>query len=101
MSESGHERSFGTTTTKVCSWGYSVAKLLGMRRNAIIESKLRMQRLILAEKGVTTNQYCAVFPWTAFCNSIGGEPDVIGPKADIQSPEIDFRFAPKTGHSEG
>ncbi len=41
-----------------------------------MESKLRMQRLILAEKGVATNQCCAVFPWTEFYNSIGGRPDV-------------------------
>ncbi len=35
-----------------------------------------MQRLILAEKGVATNQCCAVFPWTEFCNSIRPTADL-------------------------
>ena len=36
-----------------------------------------MRRLNLAEKGVATNQCCAIFPWTEFCNSIGGTPEVM------------------------
>ncbi len=41
-----------------------------------------MQRLILAEKGVATNQCCAVFPWTEFCNSIPPRADVPGGVAE-------------------
>ncbi len=45
-----------------------------------------MQRLILAEKGVATNQCCAVFPWTEFCNSIGGTADE-NTKKDAMKPK--------------
>ncbi len=61
---------------RVRSRGYSVAKLFCRRWNAIIESRLRMRRFILAEKGAATNQCCAVLPWIEFCNSIGGRPDL-------------------------
>ncbi len=41
-----------------------------------------MQRLILTEKGVATNQCCTVFPWTEFCNSVWGKAVVIGCMAE-------------------
>jgi hypothetical protein len=51
------------TSSKAWFWGggNSVAKLFGGRGNALMESKLRMQWLILADKGMATNQCCAVF----------------------------------------
>ena len=43
-----------------------------------------MHRLFLSEKGTATNQCCAVFPWTEFCNSIPSE-------ADVSATALDFR----------
>ncbi len=38
-----------------------------------------MQRLILAETGVETNQCCVIFPWTEFCNTIPLTADIRAP----------------------
>ena len=55
----------------------SVAKLFSGCRIVIIESLYQMKRIILTEIGTATNQCYAKFPWTEFCNRIGGEADII------------------------
>ncbi len=43
-----------------------------------MELKIRMQRLIFAEKAAATNQCFAVFPWTAFRSTISPKVDIGG-----------------------
>ena len=77
MSEMGQKQSFSVIRRNVRFRGNSVAKLFSGCRIVIIESLYQMKRIILTEIGTATNQCYAKFPWTEFCNRIGGKADII------------------------
>ena len=62
----------------------SVAKLFSGCRIVIIESLYQMKRIILTEIGTATNQCYAKFPWTEFCNRIGGKADIVLKSRDVR-----------------
>ena len=77
MSAVGLKADLPCSENDVCFTPNSVAKLFSGCRIVIIESLYQMKRIILTEIGTATNQCYAKFPWTEFCNRIGGKADII------------------------
>ena len=59
-----------------------------------------MQRLILAEKGVATNQCCAFLPWTEFFNAISQKRTFIR-ALEVQSQVIGWLWKGRDSNGGG